>query len=174
MILVSLHSASGADIEQITLFWIISSKYKNMLVVKSTPKLYIATHSWFCKGLKIRIHLYIYIYLYLYMYVCTFFRHLDSCKGCTAGVLLFLCHALIKKKSKELLSGLSENMLRCPAHQQTRLCTQWYLILKSGASTFMELKWCFGIYHSSIFLMTDLAYMNKLQNSLPLCLNEVW
>lgn len=36
------------------------------------------------------------------MYVCTFFRHLNSCKGYTASVLLFFCHAHTKKKSKEL------------------------------------------------------------------------
>lgn len=62
--------------------------------------------------------------MYICMYACTFFRHLDSCKGYTASVLQFFCHAHIKKKCKELPSGLSENMLRSLAHQETCPCTQ--------------------------------------------------
>lgn len=38
----------------------------------------------------------------------------------------------------------------------------------------MEFKWCYGFYHSSLFLVTHLAYLSKPPNSFPLCVNEVW
>lgn len=147
MKLVSLHSISAADIIQVTLFQVFSFKFENILVLKSIPKLCVASHTQSYQDLNK------YICIFLCMHMCIdkwmhvsgcalFFRHLDSCKGHIVSVLLLFWVVHIKGKSQGLLSGLPEIMLRRPVHQSMCPCFSWHTGLKFGHSTSMKFKWC--------------------------------
>jgi len=81
----------------------------------------------------------------------------------------------MKVKSQELLSRWPEITLRSPVHEPTCPGISQPTALKSGASTAIEFKRCYRVYPVQLFFsVTDLAYLSKCPDSLPLCWNDTW